>query len=376
MSDAIVYGAGEVGMPTFLSTLCICIVFVPVFLLHGTAKYLFSPLSLSVIVSLLASLALSFTLVPVLFLYLMRGAQRGGGAPAGSAVHAPTRRHAPPPAAGAHVHPLMQRTPGIRERLPALSRGVPQCAGLDAVAGAHRRCWYLPASWSSRCCCSRCSAGTSFRRVDAGQMRLHVRAPPGTRIESTQQYFAQVEAAIRQIVGNEPDQRHPRQHRAALQRHQHRAQRYGDRRADGRRDPDLAAEAARTPTAQLTAMLRRELPQRFPALQFFFQPADIVNQVLNFGQPAPIDIRVTGSDTASTYALAQRLTRQIARVPGVVDAHVFQVPDAPALSVDVDRALATQVGLDAARCREQRAGEHQLQRANGAQLLGRPAATA
>jgi multidrug efflux pump subunit AcrB len=99
------------------------------------------------------------------------------------------------------------------------------------------------------------------------------------------------------------------------------------------------------PTADLTALLRRELPQRFPGLQFFFQPADIVDQVLNFGQPAPIDIRVTGSDSQSIYALAQRLTRLIARIPGVVDAHVFQVPDAPALAVDVDRVLATQVGL-------------------------------
>jgi multidrug efflux pump subunit AcrB len=99
------------------------------------------------------------------------------------------------------------------------------------------------------------------------------------------------------------------------------------------------------PTAELTAQLRRELPQRFPGLQFFFQPADIVDQVLNFGQPAPIDIRVSASDTASAYQLATRLTRLVARVPGVVDAHVFQVPDAPALAVDVDRALATQVGL-------------------------------
>jgi len=99
------------------------------------------------------------------------------------------------------------------------------------------------------------------------------------------------------------------------------------------------------PTAELTAMLRRELPRRFPGLQFFFQPADIVDQVLNFGQPAPIDIRVSGADTASTYELATRLTRQISHVPGIVDAHIFQVPDAPALSVDVDRQLATQVGL-------------------------------
>jgi multidrug efflux pump subunit AcrB len=100
-----------------------------------------------------------------------------------------------------------------------------------------------------------------------------------------------------------------------------------------------------SPTADLTAMLRRELPKRFPELQFFFQPADIVDQVLNFGQPAPIDIRVSASDTDSAYELASHLAHAICSVPGVVDSHVFQVPDAPALSLDVDRELATEVGL-------------------------------
>ncbi len=126
LPDAIVYGAGEVGTPTLLSTLCICIVFVPVFLLQGTAKYLFSPLSLSVIVSLLASLALSFTMVPVLFLYLMRTAAHGGGAaPHAAAAH------------GGRVHPLRARASGVRARLPALSRGLSRRGRLDAVAGAH-----------------------------------------------------------------------------------------------------------------------------------------------------------------------------------------------------------------------------------------------
>jgi len=107
----------------------------------------------------------------------------------------------------------------------------------------------------------------------------------------------------------------------------------------------ISLQPKHAPTAGLTAMLRRELPEKYPTLQFFFQPADIVDQVLNFGQPAPIDIRVSAADTDSAYRLAARLARLIARVPGVVDAHVFQVPDAPALSVDVDRALATQVGV-------------------------------
>jgi multidrug efflux pump subunit AcrB len=328
ISDAVVYGAGEVGTPTFLSTLCICIVFVPVFLLHGTAKYLFSPLSLSVIVSLLASLALSFTMVPVLFLYLMRGAD--------AAAHTAAR-------AGAHVHPLMRVHLAFEN-------------GFQRFREAYRNvvAWTLSQARITVLVFTGIMlislplfpllGRDFFPDVDAGEMRLHVRAPPGTRIESTQQYFAQVEAAIRRLVGNG-------QISVILDNiglpYSGINIALSDSSTVGPMDGEIliSLQQRHAPTAQLTAMLRRELPQRFPALQFFFQPADIVDQVLNFGQPAPIDIRVTGSDTASTYTLAQRLTRQIARVPGVVDAHVFQVPDAPALSVDVDRVLATQVGL-------------------------------
>ena len=101
-----------------------------------------------------------------------------------------------------------------------------------------------------------------------------------------------------------------------------------------------------TPTAAHVAALRRELPKRFPDLQFFFQPADIVNQVLNFGQPAPIDVRVSGPKSDETYALAQKIAHDLNAIPGVVDSHVFQVPDAPALTIDVDRTLAQQLGLN------------------------------
>jgi multidrug efflux pump subunit AcrB len=107
----------------------------------------------------------------------------------------------------------------------------------------------------------------------------------------------------------------------------------------------ISLQEKHAPTAGLTALLRRELPKRFPQMQFFFQPADIVDQVLNFGQPAPIDIRVSASDTDSAYALASRLAAQLTHISGVVDSHVFQVPDAPALTVDVDRALANQLGM-------------------------------
>src|SRR6202046_1475016 len=183
-----------------------------------------------------------------------------------------------------------------------------------------------------------------FPQVDAGQMRLHVRAPPGTRIEQTQTYFAAVEAAIRDIAG-------PRQIDTILDNiglpYSGMNIALSDSATVGPMDGEIlvALQPRHTPTADLVAQLRRELPQRFPELQFFFQPADIVDQVLNFGQPAPIDVRVAGSDQREAYALAQRLTRNPAAVPGIVEAHVVQVPDAPALTVDVDRSLATEVGM-------------------------------
>jgi len=339
LSDAIVHGCGEVGTPTVLSTLCICIVFVPVFLLQGTAKYLFSPLSVSVIVSLLASLALSFTMVPVLFLYLMRSQARpahaGGASDAGTAA-----AHGSAAAVGQalmRVHVGFERgferfREDYRSALAwALSQPkVTVLAFLGVILISLPLFPLLGRDF--------------FPDVDAGQMRLHVRAPPGTRIETTQQYFAQVEASIRQLVGNA-------QISVILDNiglpYSGINIALSDSATVGPMDGEIliSLQKRHTPTADLTAMLRRELPQRYPALQFFFQPADIVDQVLNFGQPAPIDIRVSASDTDRAYQLAARLSRLIAGVPGVVDAHVFQVPDEPALSLDVDRALATEVGL-------------------------------
>lgn len=332
LRDAIIHGAGEVGTPTFLSTLCICIVFVPVFLLQGTAKYLFSPLSVSVIVSLLASLALSFTMVPVLFLYLMRGA--------------PGAQHAAP-------DPRSTRA-GLLQLLGGIHRGFE--SGFQRFRDGYRNavCFALSEARITVLVFLGIMLVSLplfpllgrdfFPEVDAGQMRLHVRAPPGTRLETTQQYFAQVEGTVRQLVGRQ-------QLRVILDNiglpYSGINIALSDSATVGPMDGEILVSLTpkHAPTAELTAMLRRELPRRFPALQFFFQPADIVDQVLNFGQPAPIDIRVSGADTASAYELASRLTRQVAHVAGVVDAHIFQVPDAPALSLDVDRQLATQMGL-------------------------------
>jgi multidrug efflux pump subunit AcrB len=340
--DAIVHGCGEVGTPTFLSTLCICIVFVPVFLLQGTARYLFSPLSVSVIVSLLASLVLSFTMVPVLFFYLMRAhapAHAAGGS------HGPRAAHAGVLATGegARVHPLLR----VHLAFEAGFRRFRETYR-NAVAWALSQPKIIVLVFLGIMLVSLplfpFLGRDFFPDVDAGQMRLHLRAPPGTRIETTQQYFSQVEATIRQLVGN--DQISVILDNIGLP--------YSginialsDSATVGPMDGEIlvSLQKEHAPTAELIALLRRELPAKYPALQLFFQPSDIVDQVLNFGQPAPIDIRVTAADTDGAYKLASRLSRLIARIPGVVDAHVFQVPNAPALSVDVDRALATQVGL-------------------------------
>jgi multidrug efflux pump subunit AcrB len=334
LERAILDGTAEVGVPTFLATLSISVVFVPVFLLTGTAKYLFSPLSLSVIISLAASLLLSFTLVPVLFKYLMRSqvAAHQTGEHSGGREQ---RRGRINPLGWVHGHfeRGFQRFREIhRNALSwAVDRPVVTSTFFMLLIGVS--CLLFPRLGMD-----------FFPHVDAGQMRLHVRAPPGTRLEDTQSYFAKVEAAIRDIVGN--DQIEVILDNIGLP--------YSginialsDTATVGPMDGEILVSLndKHTSTPQHVADLRRELPGRFPMLQFFFQPADIVNQVLNFGQPAPIDIRISGPNSDAAYAVAAKLTRDLNRIPGVVDAHVFQVPDAPALTVDVDRALARQVGL-------------------------------
>ena len=168
--------------------------------------------------------------------------------------------------------------------------------------------------------------------------------PPGTRIELTQNYFAQVEHAIRDIVGNN-------QIDVILDNiglpYSGINIALSDTATVGPMDGEIliSLNEKHTSTPAHMAELRRELPRRFPQLQFFFQPADIVNQVLNFGQPAPVDIRITGSNSEEAYTLALKVSRDLNAVPGVVDSHVFQVPDAPAITVDVDRDLARELGL-------------------------------
>ena len=331
---AIVDGAAEVAVPTVLSTLCICIVFVPVFLLQGTAKYLFSPLSLSVIGALLASLALSLTMVPVLFRSLMSGASDK------FAAETPHRKIG---AHGADENPFMKVHYAFERGFLKFREGYRNTLAWSLsepkrTAGAFIGLMLLSTLLFPLL------GRDFFPQVDAGQMRLHVRAPAGTRLERTQEYFAAVETEIRREVG--ADQIDTILDNIGLP--------YSginialsDSATVGPMDGEILISLAEghAPTSRLVAKLREELPRRFAQLQFFFQPADIVDQVLNFGQPAPIDVRVSGPDQKAAFSLASELARSLTGVPGVVDSHVFQVPDGPALNVDLDRTLASEAGI-------------------------------
>ncbi|MET1027339.1 MAG: efflux RND transporter permease subunit [Dongiaceae bacterium] len=329
LERAIIHGAGEVGVPTLLSTLCICIVFVPIFLLQGTAKYLFSPLSLSVCLSLIASLGLSFTLVPVLFKYLMRG------------VIGKTRDPAPRPAGRNPFRVIHVKF----EQGFAVFRSGYRSSLAWAMSEAKTTALFFVVLMAVSLALFPLLGRDFFPQVDAGQMRLHVRAPPGTRLEETQADFAKVEGFIRQTIGSQ--QIDTMLDNIGLP--------YSginialsDSATIGPMDGEILISLTKnhTPPAQLVAELRRSLPKQFAGLQFFFQPADIIDQVLNFGQPAPIDIRVSAPDSRDAYAAASKLSQEVQSVPGIADAHVFQVPDAPSLGVTMDRSLAAQFGLD------------------------------
>jgi len=332
LENAIIHGAQEVAVPTMLSTLCICIVFVPIFLLEGTAKYLFSPLSLSVCVSLVASLALSFTLVPILFKYLMQSAD----------IHKNSEWLASSVSRKKNIFTI------IHKRFES---------GFESLREVYRHClnWTLmqpkPTSlfFAALMVVSLLlfpALGRDFfPQVDAGQMRLHVRTPPGTRLERTQEYFASVERSIRKIVGDE-------QIDVILDNiglpYSGINIALSDSATIGPMDGEIliSLKEHHLPTDKLMAQLRYELPHQFADLQFFFQPADIVDQVLNFGQPAPIDIRISGPKNDETYALAEKISHDIKTISGIVDAHIFQVPNAPSLNVNIDRTLADEFGLN------------------------------
>jgi multidrug efflux pump subunit AcrB len=328
LTRAILDGAQQIAVPAIVATLAICIVFFPVVLLVGPARFLFTPLALGVVLAMLASYLLSRTLVPTLARMLMVSERHHeAGEP-------------PPPGGWAR---LAHRFNAWRDG--AFDRFRDRYAALLSLALQHRRFTMLVAGGIAAASLGLVTVvGTDFfPTVDAGLMKLHFRAPAGSRIEHTETIVAEVEAKIREIIpAGEIETLNamigvPISYNLAF------VQTDNVGGMDG--EVLIALRPDHHPTAGYMRQIRRMLGESFPGATFYFQPADIVSQVLNFGLNAPIDVQVEYPDFAKGYAYARRLRDAIAAIPGTADAHIVQVLDYPSLNIEVDRQRAAQVGV-------------------------------
>jgi multidrug efflux pump subunit AcrB len=323
LRKAILDGAQQIAVPAFVATLSISIVFVSVLFLDGAPKYLFTPMALAVGLSVMASYFLSRTVVPTMVQYLLPAEVEAG--------------HADTTGAWGRFHEAFNDGfERVRERyVQALEWTLTHRRAVFAVFGVAGAAAAILLPFVGR---------DFFPKVDAGQIRLHVTAPAGTRIEETEHYFKEVEDAIRRII--------PERERSVVLDNIGVPQGINlavtetstISSADGEILVNLRPDKRRG-TASYMREMRRRLPQEFPELSFYFQPADIVSQILNFGLSAPIDIQVAGLRREETYRAARAIEARVSRVPGAVDVHLHQVVDAPRLHVTVDRTRAAEVGL-------------------------------
>jgi len=321
---AILDGASQIAVPAIVATLAICIVFFPVVLLSGASKYLFTPMALAVVLAMLSSYVLSRTLVPTLSRILFEGHREADEAK--------------------EEHPgLIGRLNRRREHaFERLREGYGRV--LDLVL--HHRVFAL-------CIFGLMFAvsavlpfiiGTDFfPTVDAGLMKLHVRAPIGTRLEDTEQLLMKVESRIREIIP--PDEIDTINDLEGLPTAFNLAYVPTDNVGDMDAEVLIALKPKHHPTEGYMEKIRQQLPREFPGSSFYFQSADIVSQVLNFGVPSPVDVQVEGPNLDQSYEIARKLKDEIRTVPGAVDVHVKQAIRYPALRVSVDREKAAELGL-------------------------------
>ena len=325
LPEATLHGAAGIAMPTLVSTLAISCVFTSVIFLEGPAKFLFTPLGLAVVFAMLASYGLSRTLTPIIIGLLLKGQQNGRSQTAArKSLFA--RFHA------AFEHGFEQ----LRERYAALLRVlltrrsiVPILSAIVLALGGTLFIF----------------VGRDFYpAIDGGMIQLHVRAPPGTRIETTEQNFQAVEDKIRQIIPKKDLD-------LIVDNIGVPARSYNWAFADGTTIAIndgvimVALKEGHAPTADYVGKLRKDLPAAFPDDLFYFQPADMTTQILNFGLTAQINVRTVGYDRAKNLRVAEELRRRIAAVPGIADAHLQQEVYAPDLYVQIDRARALQLGV-------------------------------
>jgi multidrug efflux pump subunit AcrB len=334
VETAIIDGASQIVVPAFVSLLCICIVFIPMFFLNGVARFLFVPMAESVMFAMVCSFLLSRTLVPTMAKYLLHM----------HVAHVDAHHNV--------IEPPTSKNPLVRFQRRFEALFVRLRAGyhdLLALAVEHRRLFvagflgfiavsFLLAPFLGR---------NFFPQVDGGQMLLHVRAPVGMRIEETAARFADVEKAIREVI--------PPAEVAAIVDNigtylSSLNTIYNNTGTIGESDGDIqiSLNEGHAPTPDYVNRLRDLLPRRFPGMSFSFLPADIVGQILNFGAPAPIDLQIRGNDLGADYAFANKLLAQVRHITGVADARIQQSAGQPTLDVNIDRTRAQYIGVTAA----------------------------
>src|SRR6202051_3386078 len=325
MKQAILDGAQQIAVPAFVSTLSICIVFVPMFFLSGVAKFLFVPLAEAVSFAMLASYLLSRTLIPTMVMFIMRGHEHRAAEPKSFIGKFQRGFERSFERFRGNYQRLLETTLEHRGRFAiafvifcVLSLGLVFFLGQDF-----------------------------FPQVDAGLIRLHFRARSGLRVEETARLCDKVEKVLRSDIPKTEletmlDNIGVPYSGINLS--------YSSSGVIGTSDAEILISVNpehHHPTAGYIRRLRRELPARFPGVEFFFQPADIVSQILNFGLPAPVDVQIMGADMRSNYELGQKIANRMRDIPGAADVHVQQMLNLPTLYLDMDRTKINQVGLTA-----------------------------
>src|SRR3954471_11223869 len=338
LEDAILKGAGEIALPAFVSTLCICIVFVPMFLLSGVARYLFVPLAEAVMFAVAASYVLSRTLVPTLIMWFERNHH-----PPSAAASGVTGKAAKDGQGAFWVRPFVALQQLFERGFDRLRTSYHNLLGLILT---HRRVFAV--TFLGLCAGSwilvRFLGQDFFPAVDAGSFQLHVRAVAGTRVEETANLVDQVEAAIKQRI--------PAQELKGIVDNIGLPTSginlsYNNSGVAGSADADVmvALQANHKPTANYVRQLRLDLHQKFPGAEFYFLPADIVTQTINFGLPAPFDVQILGRDLATDHKIAGELAQRLRRVTGAVDVRVQQPAHLQRLQFAIDRTKAAGLGL-------------------------------
>jgi len=326
LPQATLHGAAGIAVPTLVSTLAISCVFTSVIFLDGPAKYLFTPLGLAVVFAMLASYGLSRTLTPIMIGLLTKGEHHGAEAANARGWFARFHR--------AFESGFERFRAGYADLLSTLlaRRVIIPIAALLVLALGSTLYFFVGRDF--------------FPLIDGGQIQLHVRAPAGTRIEATERIFQAVEDKIREVIP-EHDRRLIVDNIGLPARSYNLA--FSDGSTIGVNDGVIlvALNEGHAPTADYVRKLREVLPAAFPESVFYFQAADIVTQILNFGLPAQIDVRTVGYDRVTNLRVAKELRQRIAAIPGVVDVHLQQEVDGPAFYANIDRSRAVQLGLNA-----------------------------